>query len=53
MQASDTLQAGYNGLTEHTEGLSAEAYFDPRHHERELQRICLKGTPSAEHGAES
>jgi Rieske 2Fe-2S family protein len=34
--------AGYNGLTELTEGLPAEAYFDPRHHERELQRIWYR-----------
>ena len=30
---------GYNGLTELTAGLSADAYFDPRHYARELQRI--------------
>jgi Rieske 2Fe-2S family protein len=30
---------GYNGLTEHTPGLPADAYFDPRQYERELQRI--------------
>jgi Rieske 2Fe-2S family protein len=34
--------AGYNGLTEFTEGLTAEAYFDPRHYERELQRIWYR-----------
>ncbi len=34
--------AGYNGLTELTEGLPAEAYFDQRHHERELQRIWYR-----------
>ena len=34
--------AGYNGLTELTEGLSAEAYYDPRHYERELQRIWYR-----------
>jgi Rieske 2Fe-2S family protein len=34
--------AGYNGLTELTEGLPAEAYFDPRHYERELQRIWYR-----------
>ncbi|MGD0503812.1 MAG: aromatic ring-hydroxylating dioxygenase subunit alpha [Steroidobacteraceae bacterium] len=31
--------AGYTGLTELTEGLPAETYFDPRHYERELRRI--------------
>jgi Rieske 2Fe-2S family protein len=34
--------AGYNGLTELTEGLPAEAYFDPRHYERELKRIWYR-----------
>ncbi|HEX4153768.1 MAG TPA: aromatic ring-hydroxylating dioxygenase subunit alpha [Steroidobacteraceae bacterium] len=34
--------AGYNGLTELTEGLCAEAYFDPRQYERELQRIWYR-----------
>jgi Rieske 2Fe-2S family protein len=33
---------GYNGLTEHTPGLLAEAYFDPRQYERELQRIWYR-----------
>ena len=33
---------GYNGLTEHTEGLAADAYFDPRQYERELQRIWYR-----------
>jgi len=33
---------GYNGLTEHTEGLPAEAYFEQRHYERELQRIWYR-----------
>jgi len=35
-------QLGYNGLTEHTEGLPADAYFDPRHYESELQRIWYR-----------
>jgi len=35
---SDTGNLGYNGLTEHTEGLAADEYFDPRQYERELQR---------------
>jgi len=38
--ASETL--GYNGLTELTHGLPAESYFDPRHYERELQRIWYR-----------
>jgi glycine betaine catabolism A len=38
----DAPEAGYNGLKEHTEGLSADAYFDPRHYERELQRIWYR-----------
>jgi len=29
----------YNGLTDHTPGLPADAYFDPARHEREIQRI--------------
>jgi Rieske 2Fe-2S family protein len=33
---------GYNGLTEHTAGLPADAYFDPRQYERELQRIWYR-----------
>ncbi len=37
-----TIAPGYNGLTELTEGLSAEAYFDPRHYEREMQRIWYR-----------
>ncbi len=36
----DTL--GYNGLTEHTAGLPADVYFDPRQYERELQRIWYR-----------
>jgi Rieske 2Fe-2S family protein len=34
--------AGYNGLTERTEGLPADAYFDPRQYERELQRVWYR-----------
>jgi Rieske 2Fe-2S family protein len=41
MQGSD-IHPGYNGLTEHTEGLPADAYFDPRQYERELQRIWYR-----------
>lgn len=29
----------YNGLTQHTVGLPAEAYFDPESYQRDLQRI--------------
>jgi Rieske 2Fe-2S family protein len=32
----------YNGLTELAQGLTADAYFDPRHFERELQRIWFR-----------
>jgi Rieske 2Fe-2S family protein len=32
----------YNGLTEHTLGLPAEAYFDPGLHERDLRRIWYR-----------
>ena len=35
----DTMEAEYNGLKTHTEGLPADAYFDASRHERELQRI--------------
>jgi Rieske 2Fe-2S family protein len=34
--------AGYNGLTELTEGLPAEAYFDPRQYALELKRIWYR-----------
>jgi Rieske 2Fe-2S family protein len=33
---------GYTGLTALTEGLPAEAYFDPQRYERELQRIWYR-----------
>ena len=39
---SDSVAAGYNGLTEHTQGLPADAYFDPGQYERELQRIWYR-----------
>jgi Rieske 2Fe-2S family protein len=39
---SSDKAAGYNGLTELTQGLPAETYFDPRHYERELQRIWYR-----------
>ncbi|HEY4969051.1 MAG TPA: aromatic ring-hydroxylating dioxygenase subunit alpha [Steroidobacteraceae bacterium] len=40
--ASEIDQLSYNGLSEHTEGLPADAYFDPRQYERELQRIWYR-----------
>jgi glycine betaine catabolism A len=39
---SEIDKLGYNGLTEHTPGLPADAYFDPRQYERELQRIWYR-----------
>ena len=33
---------GYNGLTEHTQGLAADAYFDPHRYERELRQIWYR-----------
>ncbi len=36
------IHQGYNGLVEHTEGLPADVYFDPRQYERELQRIWYR-----------
>jgi len=39
---SDIDTPGYNGLTEHTEGLPADAYFDPRQYERELKGIWYR-----------
>jgi Rieske 2Fe-2S family protein len=42
MMSTTTSGLGYNGLTEHTEGLPAEAYFDARQYERELQRIWYR-----------
>jgi phenylpropionate dioxygenase-like ring-hydroxylating dioxygenase large terminal subunit len=42
LTTSSLNDAGYNGLTEHTEGLPAETYFDPRNYERELQRIWYR-----------
>ena len=41
MPSNDTA-AGYHGLTELTEGLPAESYFDPRQYQRELQRIWYR-----------
>jgi glycine betaine catabolism A len=40
--ASEIDQLSYNGLTEHTEGLPSDAYFDPHQYERELQRIWYR-----------
>jgi Rieske 2Fe-2S family protein len=42
MLGTKSIDLGYNGLTEHTEGLAADAYFDPRQYERELQRIWYR-----------
>jgi Rieske 2Fe-2S family protein len=42
MQTTDTLDKPYNGLTALTKGLPADAYFDPRRHELELQRIWYR-----------
>jgi Rieske 2Fe-2S family protein len=39
---SEATDSRYNGLREHTKGLPADAYFDPRHYERELQRIWYR-----------
>jgi Rieske 2Fe-2S family protein len=33
------IQAGYNGLTALTPGLTAEAYYDPRQYDLEMRRI--------------
>ena len=38
----DTLHGPYNGLQQHTKGLPAGAYFDPRQYARELQRIWYR-----------
>jgi Rieske 2Fe-2S family protein len=40
--ASEIDQLSYNGLSEHTEGLPADAYFDPHQYERELLRIWYR-----------
>jgi Rieske 2Fe-2S family protein len=42
MLSGPDTKPGYNGLTQHTEGLAAELYFDPRNHERELGRIWYR-----------
>lgn len=42
LSTPSSRDAGYNGLTEHTQGLPADAYFDPRQYERELQRIWYR-----------
>jgi len=42
LSAPENKELSYNGLTEHTEGLPADAYFDPRQYERELQRIWYR-----------
>lgn len=40
--ASEIEKTGYNGLTEHTEGLPADAYFDARRYDTELHRIWYR-----------
>ena len=42
MSTSETRDPGCTGLTELTPGLSADSYFEPRHFERELQRIWYR-----------
>jgi glycine betaine catabolism A len=42
LSTPDIKAPGYNGLTELTAGLAADAYFDARHYERELQRIWYR-----------
>jgi Rieske 2Fe-2S family protein len=43
MQSTSEIdKLGYNGLTELTYGLPADAYFDPRQYERELQRVWYR-----------
>ena len=39
MHSPDTALEQYNGLTGHTRGLPAAAYFEPRRYQRELERI--------------
>src|ERR1700676_3295039 len=36
------METQYNGLTTHTEGLPADAYYDASRYERELQRIWYR-----------
>jgi Rieske 2Fe-2S family protein len=42
LSTPESKSPGYNGLTDLTKGLSADSYFDPRHYERELQRIWYR-----------
>lgn len=42
LSTPDINELGYNGLTKLEHGLPANAYFDPHHHERELQRIWYR-----------
>jgi Rieske 2Fe-2S family protein len=42
LSTPENKELSYNGLTEHTEGLPAEAYFDVRQYERELQRVWYR-----------
>jgi phenylpropionate dioxygenase-like ring-hydroxylating dioxygenase large terminal subunit len=42
MLTTTSIDLGYNGLTEHAEGLPAAAYYDPQQYERELRRIWYR-----------
>jgi Rieske 2Fe-2S family protein len=42
MLGTPPVDLGYNGLTDLRHGLAADAYFDPRHYEKELQRIWYR-----------
>ena len=42
MLGTRAIDIGYNGLTEHTEGLPAEAYYDPQQYDKELRRIWYR-----------
>ncbi len=42
MSTSETRDPGCNALAEPAPGLSADSYFEPRHFERELQRIWYR-----------
>ena len=42
MLGTRPIDIGYNGLTEHTDGLPATAYYDPQRYELELRRIWYR-----------
>ena len=42
LSTPDINELGYNGLTKLERGLPANAYFDPHHYDRELQRIWYR-----------